>query len=122
MLYLDGYKREYAITIKLCSTRLIIRLEGTSGFTKAREAENLVNLILLIQGICCHFNDQQQSTLSVVQAKNRVCLLVQSEHVSIDKYYEEFKTLVAVAETYGGTCFEPGVVKKELTLASVAMQ
>ena len=58
VLYLDGYKREYAITIKLCSTRLIIRLEGTSGFTKAREAENLVNLILLIQGICFHFNDQ----------------------------------------------------------------
>ena len=35
-------------------------------------------------------------------------------------YYEEFKAMVAVVETYRQTFVEPGVVKKELTLVSVA--
>ena len=58
----------------------------------------------------------------MVQAKNRVCLLIQSEHVSIDKSYVEFKTLVAVVETYGGTFVEPGMVEKEPTFAYVALK
>ena len=58
----------------------------------------------------------------MVQAKKMVFLLTQSEHVSIDKYYEEFKVLVAVIETYGRTFVGPGVAEKELTLASVALK
>ena len=39
----------------------------------------------------------------MVQAKKMVFLVVQLEHISRDKYYEVFKALVAVVETYGGT-------------------
>ena len=49
--YLDGSKRVYAITMKLCTPRMITRLEGTSGFNKAREDEDAVKLISLIKGI-----------------------------------------------------------------------
>ena len=54
--------------------------------------------------------------------KKRVFILIQLDHGSIDKYHEEFKALVAVVETYGGTFVEPGVVGKELMLASVALK
>ena len=77
---------------------------------------------MLIKGICCRFNDQQQVIWSVVQAKKRVSLLVQSEHLSINKYYEEFKTLVAVVETYGGTFVKPGMIEKELTFAGMTLK
>ena len=32
----------------------------------------------------------------------------------VDKYYEEFKALVTVVETYGGTFLEPDVLEKQL--------
>ena len=64
--YLDGYKCVYAITLKLCIHHMTTRLEGTSGFSKGREDEDVVALITLIKGICCHFNDQQQPVWSVV--------------------------------------------------------
>ena len=40
---------------------------------------------------------------------------------SIDKNYEEFKALVGVIETYGGTFVEPSFINNELTLTSVVM-
>ena len=59
------------------------------------------------------FNDLQKAIWSAVQAKKRVFLLIQSEHLSINKYYEEFKALVAVVETYGGTFVKLGMIKKD---------
>ena len=120
--YLDGCKHAYAITLKLCTPCMTTMLEGTSGFNKAREDEDAVALITLIKGICCHFNDQQQPIWSIVQAKKRVFLLIQSEYLSIDKYYEEFKALVAVVETYGGTFADPGIIEKELANAGVTVK
>ena len=78
-LYLDGCKRTYIITLKLWTPCMITRLEGTSGFNKTREDKDAVALITLIKGICCRFNDHQQTVWSVVQAKKRVFLLIQSE-------------------------------------------
>ena len=111
-MYPDGCKSAYTTTLKLCTPRMTTRLEGTSGFSKARDDEEAVALIMLIKGICCRFNDQQQAVWSVVQAKKRVFLLVQYEYLSLNKYYEEFKALVVVVETYGGTFADPGVIKK----------
>ena len=78
---------------------MITRLEGTSRFNKVWEDEDVVKLITLIKGICCRFNNQQQAIWSIIQAKKRVFLLVQSEYLSTKKYYNEFKALVAVVET-----------------------
>ena len=86
------------------------------------EEEDHIDLIILIQGIFCHFNVQQQATWSVVHTKKRVFLLIQSEHVSIEKYYEEFKESVAIIETYGGTLVELSMIKNELILVSVDVQ
>ena len=78
---------------------MITRLEGTSRFNKVWEDEDVVKLITLIKGICCRFNNQQQAIWSIIQAKKRVFLLIQSEYLSTKKYYNEFKALVAVVET-----------------------
>ena len=49
--YLNGCKRAYAITLKLCTPRMTTTLEGTSDFSKARYDEDAVALITLIKGI-----------------------------------------------------------------------
>ena len=58
----------------------------------------------------------------MLQVEKRAFLLVQSEHLSIDRYYGEFKVLVAVIETYSRIFFELGVIKKELTDASITLK
>ena len=98
---------------------MIARLEGTYGFSKAWEDNHVVELITLIKGIFCHFNNQQQAIWSVVQAKKRVFLLIQSKYLSTNKYYDKFKVLVAVVETHGRTFVKPGIIEEELADAGV---
>ena len=111
-LYLDGCKHTYIITLKLWTPCMITRLEGTSGFNIVREVEDTVALITLIKGICCRFNNQQQAIWSITEGKERLFLLVLSEYLSIDEYYNEFKALVVVVDTYGRSFADPGVIKK----------
>ena len=59
-LYLDGCKRVYTISMKICSPRLMTRLEGTSGFTVVKEAEDIVSLVVLIQKIYYRLDDQYE--------------------------------------------------------------
>ena len=78
-LCIDGRKHAYAIIVKLCTPRMVTRLEGTSSFSKAGDDEDTVALVTLIKGVCCRFNDQQQPIWSVIQAKKMVFLIVQSK-------------------------------------------
>ena len=117
--YLDGCKRAYTITMKLCTPCMITKLEGTSGLNKAREDKDTDKLITLIEAICCRFDEKHQAIWSVVQAKKRVVLLIQSNYLSTDKYYDKFKALVAVVETYGRTIVEPGIIEQELADANI---
>ena len=84
-----------------------------------KEAEDLVGLIILIQGICCRFNNQQQATWSVVRVKKRVFLFVQLKYVTVDKYYEEFRALAMAVETCDKTFVKLCVVESELMLTGM---
>ena len=64
--YLNWCKLVYAVVVKLCRPCLMISLEGTAGFTGVKGRGDLVSLIILIQGICCCFNDHHQAIWNVV--------------------------------------------------------
>ena len=44
----SGLSRAYAIAYKLCSPALITKLEGSSGFSAVQDAEDVVQLLLII--------------------------------------------------------------------------
>ena len=116
----QGIKKAYAIAIKLCSPRLITKLQGSNGFEAIDNTEGVVGLLLLIQGIVTNFTDQRQKVWSLVQAKKRVLLFYQLETMSNDKYVEQFKARVLVVETYGGSFSqEPVLLRDELAEAGV---
>jgi hypothetical protein len=74
-----------------------------------------MQLLLVIRGYCCHFDDHQQSICALEQAKHRVSTYYQTHDMTNTEYVEHFKSLVGVVKTYGGAYGrEPGLVAAEL--------
>ncbi len=66
---------------------------------QAEADQDVVQLLLVIQGYCCHFDDHQQSTWALEQAKHRVSTYYQGHETANTEYVEHFKVLVGVVET-----------------------
>ena len=82
---------------------------------QAEADQDIMQLLLVIQGYCCHFDDHQQSTCALEQAKHRVSTYCQAHDATNTEYVEHFKALVGVVETHGGAYGpEPGLVASEL--------
>ena len=108
-------KPAYVLVIGQCSPNLDSKLQGSAAFLQAEADQNAVQLLLVIQGYCCRFDDHQQSTWALKQAKQRVLMYYQGHDVTNTEYVEHFKALVGVVETYGGAYGrKPGLVATEL--------
>ena len=77
--------------------------------------QDVVQLLLVILGCCCRFDDHQQSTWALEQAKHQVSMYYQAHDMTNTEYVEHFKALVGVVETYGGAygC-EPGITNPNM--------
>jgi hypothetical protein len=66
----EDKKHAYALVIGQCSPDLDSKLQGSTAFVQAEADQDVVQLLLVIRGYCCHFNDHQQSTYALKQAKH----------------------------------------------------
>ena len=75
----------------------------------------MIQLLLIIRGYCCRFDDHQQSTWALENAKHRVSIFYQGADMWMSEYVEHFNALVGVVETYGGAYGrEPSLVRAEI--------
>ncbi len=98
----ENNKRAYTLVIGQCSPDLNSKLQGSSAFVQAKADQDCAQLLLVIRGFCCRFNDNQQSTYALKQAKHQVSMYYQAQDVTNTEHVEHFKALVSVVETYGG--------------------
>jgi hypothetical protein len=75
-------KRVYVLVIGQCSPDLDSKLQGSAAFVQAEADEDVVQLLLVIQGYCCRFGDHQQSIYALEQAKHRVSMYYQAHNVT----------------------------------------
>jgi hypothetical protein len=75
----ENKKRAYALVIGQCSPDLDSKLRGSAAFVQAEADQDAVQLLLVIQGYCCCFNDHQQSTWALEQAKHQVSTYYQGQ-------------------------------------------
>ena len=109
----------WALIFDQCSTGLKTQLEGAPGYAAARASNDIVTLISLIQGYCCHFDRQSQTYIAIAETFKSVCLLFQRAHQSNDEYFKDFTSLVETLETYGGNGalgYLPTMIASELQL------
>jgi hypothetical protein len=119
----ENKKRAHALVIGQCSPDLDSNQQGSAAFVQAKADQDVVQLLLVIRGYCCHFDDHQQSIWALEQAKHQVSTYYQGHDVTNTEYVEHFKALVGVVETYGGAygC-KPGLMATELVAQGMKPQ
>jgi hypothetical protein len=75
-----------------------------------------------MRGYCCQFNDHQQGTWALENAKHRVSVFYQGYNLSTTEYLKNFKALISVVKTYGGAygC-KPRLLRAQLIKQGVAI-
>ena len=58
----ENNKKAFALVYGLCSPKLISKIKGSNLWQKADKDQDVVQLLVIIQGYCCEFNEHQQST------------------------------------------------------------
>ena len=90
------------LVIGQCSPDLDSKLQGSAAFVPAEADQDVMKLLLVIRGYWCRFDDHQQSTYALGQAKHRVSTNYQAHNLTNTEYVEHFKALVGVVEMHGG--------------------
>ena len=68
----ENKKHTYMLITGQCLPNLDSKLQGSAAFVQAKADQDVMQLLLVIQGYCCRFDDHQQSTWALEQAKHRV--------------------------------------------------
>ena len=112
----DNKNRAYALVLGQCSPELTSKVKASLKFPPAAKDQDVVALLQIIRGLCCDFDEKQQVTWGLEQAKHRVATFYQTYTMSNTEYIQFFTALVGVVETYGGAYGrEPGLVQACLT-------
>jgi hypothetical protein len=111
----ENNKKAFYLVYGQCLPKLIIKIKGSSLWEKADKDQDVVQLLIIIQGYCCKFYKHQQSTWGLVATKLWVATFYQKLGQSVINYVEEFKALVKVVKTYGSAYGnKPGLIKEQL--------
>jgi hypothetical protein len=100
--YEENKQRAHALVWGQCSPELRNKVKAAANYGTVSADQDVVELLLLIRGFCCSFDDQRQGTWALQQAKKKAYLFVQREGMSNTDYMEEFLANISVVETYGG--------------------
>jgi hypothetical protein len=99
----------------------VSKIKGLDLYENANQDQDVDQLILIVCGYWCHFNDHQQGTWALMSAKHLASIFYQTYEMLMTDYIENFKALIAVVETYGGAYgHEPGLVRSQLIKQGVA--
>ena len=75
----ENKKHVYALVIgQECSPNLDSKLHGSAAFVRAEADQDVVQLLVVIRGYCCRFDNHQQSTWTLEQAKQQVSVYYQA--------------------------------------------
>ncbi len=111
----ENKKRAYALIIGQCLPKPEGKIQGSDAYPMADMDQDAVKLLLIICGYCCRFDDHQQSVVVLESAKHHVLASYQTSEMSNLDYFEFFKALVGVIETYGGAFGnKPGLIRTKL--------
>ncbi len=121
--YKDNELDAWALIYDQCSPELKNKLEGTSGYNKAKAGNNMIKLLTIISGYCCQFDTLNNEYMSIVKSLKNLFYFFQKAEQTNSKFHKDFMALVEGSEVYGGagllTHF-PNMIRKELSSKNIA--
>ena len=100
--YDDGLDKAYVIIYNQCSPSLKNELASSNSFPPVRQSQNPIELLRLIQSLCCSYDSKTQSVMATVASHKRLYMHYQCDGVDNNTYHKEFIAHVETLETYGG--------------------
>ena len=99
--------RLFTVIIQQCSQPVEMKLEASEGYEDAVEASNCTWLLTTLKNICHKFEHTENRYVALVNAKVALLTYRQSPTQTVTEYYEAFKELLSVLESYGGKVHDP---------------
>ena len=97
----------FTVVLLQSSPSVRAKLEATKGYEKARTEYDCPWLFNEMRNICHHFEHTENRYLALHKATSAIINYKQGANQNTTDYYEVFKELVAVLESYGGRVHHP---------------
>ena len=101
-MYTTSMPKAYIHIYNQCSTNLKNDLGTSSAWPAVNHSKNPVELLKLIQGLCCSFDSKTQSVMATIASQKLLFTYYQRDGVDNTAYHREFMAHVKTIETYGG--------------------
>jgi hypothetical protein len=88
--YRDKESNTWALIYNQCSPELKNKLEGVEGYEKAKENNNIVQLLTMIRDYCCHFDTLNNKYMSIVGAFKNLFFFWQKPDQANTYFHEDF--------------------------------
>lgn len=85
-----------------CTTALKSKLKGLTDFTTAQQTNNIIDLLKLIQGLCCKFDIQSQKYVALAATFRQTYVYFQDNNTSDSDFFHHYKSLLCTLQAFGG--------------------
>lgn len=92
----------FTVILLQCSQSVKMKVEATSGYEKSKVAYDCEWLITTLKNICHRFEHTEDRYLALIHAKQTLYAYYQSAGQTTTDYYDSFRELLSVVESYGG--------------------
>jgi Reverse transcriptase (RNA-dependent DNA polymerase) len=100
-------RKLFTVMILQCSPSVKSKVEGTTGYSTAKATNDCSWLITTLKNICHKFEHTENRFVALINAKAAIFNYRQGQFQSNTDYYESFKELIAVLESYDGRLHDP---------------
>jgi hypothetical protein len=106
----------FTVILLQCSQNVKTKLESTTGYATAKSSDNCQWLITTLKNICHRFEHTENRFVSLINAKAAIFQYRQGQNQSVTEYFETYKELIAVLESYEGRLHDPEEAAPDATL------
>eukprot|EP00956_Cyclotella_meneghiniana_P028301 scaffold65295_cov71-Cyclotella_meneghiniana.AAC.14 len=115
----EAQPRAFQTVMAHCHPDVENKLEASSKWDTVRAAQDVVELLELIRGVCHQHDEVKQGTMSLVELDLQLYLNHQKDNESVTDYHKRFKNTIELIEAFGGN---PGLHPVILTQQTQAME
>ena len=97
----------FTVILLQCSQSVKTKLEVTAGYEGAKAKNDCLWILTSLKNICHRFEHSENRFVALVNAKAAIFNYRQAPGQGMTDYYESFKELISVLESYGGKLHDP---------------
>ncbi len=83
----------YALVFGQCLLELMSKIKASTPYEQANINQDVIQLLKIVQGFCCLFDDHQQSMWALENVTYHVSMYYQTHNMNTMEYVKNFKAL-----------------------------